>query len=85
MTAPQATDLFGLPPICDVPGYVACGLAALANRAPLWPVDLDRWAAMVTSVQAFAAVHDATARRHGWNSPGLYGLSRLTRGSMFRG
>jgi hypothetical protein len=32
---------------------------------------------MVTSVQVFAAVHDATARRHGWSSPGLYGLSRL--------
>jgi hypothetical protein len=75
MTARPATaDLFGLPEIGHVPADVTRGLATLATGAPLWPVGRDRWAAMVTAIQAFAAVHDARARSCGWSSLSLYGL-----------
>jgi hypothetical protein len=75
--ATPVPDLFGLPPIGDVPDDVARGLAALATSAPLWPLmSRDRWSAMVTAVQAFAAVHDAQARACGWDSLSLYGLHR---------
>jgi hypothetical protein len=83
MTAKPATadlftpDVFGLPPISDIPDDVARGLKTLAGSAQLWPVDADKWRAAVASVQAFSGVFDAPARVHGWTSAGLYGLSRL--------
>jgi hypothetical protein len=80
MTAHPATDerdVFGLPPISDIPDDVARGLKTLVCSAPLWPVDIDKWRAAVAAVQAFATVFDARARAHGWTSAGLYGLSRL--------
>jgi hypothetical protein len=70
-------DVFGLPPIGDIPDGVARGLKTLAGSAPLWPVDADKWRAAVAAVQAFATVSDARARAHGWTSVGFYGLSRL--------
>ena len=77
LPAIAAPDLFGLPEIGHVPDDVARGLATLAVGAPIGSIGANWWAEVVTSVQAFAAVHDATARRHGWSSPGLYGLSQL--------
>jgi hypothetical protein len=74
MSALPATDLFGLPEICDVPADVSGGLAALAAGAPLWPIGAERWTALVATVQAFAALHDAKARICGWDSVSLYGL-----------
>jgi len=74
---PFTPDVFGLPPISDIPDDVARGLKTLAGSAPLWPVDVDKWRVAVTAVRAFAAVFDARARAHDWTSAGLYGLSRL--------
>jgi hypothetical protein len=74
---PFTPDVFGLPPISDIPDDVARGLKTLAGSAPLWPVDINKWRAAVAAVQAFSAVFDARARAHGWTSAGLDGLSRL--------
>jgi hypothetical protein len=74
---PFAPDVFGLPPISDIPDELACGLKTLVCSAPLWPVDADKWRAAVAAVQAFSGVFDAPARAHGWTSAGLYGLSKL--------
>ena len=57
-----------------VPGDVMAGLSALAAGPPLWPVDVARWAEIITTVTAFAERWDGQARACGWLALALYGL-----------
>jgi hypothetical protein len=50
------------------------GLSALAAGPPLWPVDVARWAEIITTVTAFAERWDTQARACGWSALALYGL-----------